>query len=221
MSTVPPPPLPAAAPSTAEPGACDPAGTDGLPRPSDPTLEVWALLLRAHALVRRVLEDRVAHRTAVPLAELEVLLELNAMPDGQLRMAVLADRVLLSRSGLTRRIERLERLGLVERRACPNDARGAYAVITPAGHALGVSAAEDHLSGVREAFGEPLAAAEGLSTLRRGLTALIAAAEAQLPGAGMACLAGGPCPGAGGEERWLEVDSGEDGDRARYTGDDG
>ncbi|HVA20603.1 MAG TPA: MarR family transcriptional regulator [Candidatus Micrarchaeia archaeon] len=163
-----------------------PTATGAAPA-ADPALETWRLFLRAQALVRRLLADRLARLRHVPLGELEVLVQLEAVPEGRLRMAILADRVLLSRSGLTRRIERLERLGLVERQACPNDARGAFAVLTPAGRARSQEAAADHLAGISESFGSPLIAADGLEPLRDALVALVAAAEAQLAGRAVPC----------------------------------
>ena len=174
--------------------------------PADPALQVWALFLRAHALVRHLLAARLARNSRVPLADLEVLLQLEAIPDGRLRMAVLAERVLLSRSGLTRRIERLERLGLVERQACPHDARGAFAVLTVTGRALGVEAAADHLAGVRQAFEDPLIAARGLQPLRAALQALIAAAEAQITGAGLSGPAAVADGGTGQALRYTDAD---------------
>jgi DNA-binding MarR family transcriptional regulator len=67
-------------------------------------------------------------------------------------MSDLADSVLLSRSGLTRLVDRLERAGLVERSECPEDARGLFAEITPEGRRLFRSARHTHLSGVRRRF---------------------------------------------------------------------
>ena len=73
-------------------------------------------------------------------------------PTGRLRMSELADSVLLSRSGLTRLVDRLERQGLLRRESCEKDGRGAYAVITPRGRSLFDRARVTHLDGVREAF---------------------------------------------------------------------
>ena len=75
-------------------------------------------------------------------------------------MTELADRVLLSRSGLTRLVDRLEREGLVERAACPNDARGTHAVLTDAGLVRLRQAAPTHLRGVAEHVTGRLTAAE-------------------------------------------------------------
>ncbi len=185
------------------PAATDPPGTgasDGLaigpPGPADPAAEVWQLFLRAHALVRHQLGERLARLRRVPLTELEVLLLLQAAPDGRLRMAALADHVRLSRSGLTRRIERLERLGLVVRQACPNDARGAFAVVTDVGRAQSREAAQDYWDGVRACFSAPLATTTGLEPLRRGLEALVQAAESQITAGAGVCAPEDAEPGS-------------------------
>jgi DNA-binding MarR family transcriptional regulator len=81
-----------------------------------------------------------------------VLLRLGTAPDGAMRMSVLADSVLLSRSGLTRLVDRLERAGLVERRECEDDARGLLAIITEEGRELWTKARGTHLAGVRRLF---------------------------------------------------------------------
>jgi DNA-binding MarR family transcriptional regulator len=69
-----------------------------------------------------------------------------------MRMSQLADRLLLSRSGLTRLVDRLAKLGLVERRRCPEDARGLLAAITSEGRELFDRARPTHLAGVRRLF---------------------------------------------------------------------
>ena len=69
-----------------------------------------------------------------------------------MRMCDVAESVLLSRSGLTRLVDRLERDGLVERVSCDADARGAYAKLTDAGRAKLRAASTTHLEGVRAHF---------------------------------------------------------------------
>ena len=82
----------------------------------------------------------------------EVLLFLADAPDGRLRMCELADGVLLSRCGLTRLVDRLERDGLVRRERCDDDARGLNAVITAEGRELFARARRTHLAGVRRLY---------------------------------------------------------------------
>ena len=78
----------------------------------------WRRFLRAHALVTRRLENDLMAEHQLPLACYDVLVQLVEAPDRRLRMTELAERVLLSRSGLTRLVDRLEREGLVRREAC-------------------------------------------------------------------------------------------------------
>ena len=113
-------------------------------------LDAWRSFLRAHAKVTRVLDAELSAECDLPLGSYEVLLHLNEAPDRRLRMTDLADRVLLSRSGLTRLVDRLEREGLIQRQSCPSDLRGTNAVLTDAGYERLRTAAPIHLRGVRE-----------------------------------------------------------------------
>ena len=113
-------------------------------------LAAWRGMLRVHANLARVLDAELARTHDLPLSSYEVLLFLNDAPDGRLRMSELAEGVLLSRSGLTRLVDRLERSGMIERERCTDDARGWFAIITPLGRELFGHARETHLAGVRE-----------------------------------------------------------------------
>lgn len=113
-------------------------------------LAAWAGLLRAHSKVTRQLDRELAAESGLSLAQYDVLITLAHAPDRRLRMTELADSVLLSRSGLTRLVDRLERDGLLDRRSCPTDARGTFAVLTSAGLARLRAASVVHLRGVRE-----------------------------------------------------------------------
>ncbi len=97
---------------------------------------VWRSLLEASAAIGARLEAVLDDDALAGLGDLEVLVQLAAAPDGQLRMAVLASRGLLTPSGMTRRVDRLERSGLVRRESCPTDRRGAWASLTPRGRAV-------------------------------------------------------------------------------------
>ena len=111
-------------------------------------LSAWRLFLRAHTQVIRRLEHDLMTEHDLPLASYDVLVQLSEAPDRSLRMTELAERVLLSRSGLTRLVDRLVRDRLVERQACPSDARGTLAVLTDAGAAKLAEAWPTHLRGV-------------------------------------------------------------------------
>lgn len=109
-------------------------------------------MLRVHAALMKDLDTDLAAAHGLSLSTYEVLLFLADSPDGKMRMAQLADSVLLSRSGLTRLVDRLERAGLVEREPCPSDQRGFNALITGEGREVFDAARQTHLSGVRERF---------------------------------------------------------------------
>ena len=120
------------------------------PRASDWRVGVWRSFLRAHATVVRELERDLLGEAGMPLGWYDVLLQLAEVPDRRLRMAELADRVLLSRSGLTRLIDRLQAEGLVRREPSPDDARGTYTVLTAEGFQRLRAAAPVHLSGLQQ-----------------------------------------------------------------------
>jgi DNA-binding MarR family transcriptional regulator len=115
-------------------------------------LGAWGGFLRTHHALVAELDEDLRREHGLPLTSYDVLVQLENAPDRRLRMSELADAVLLSRSGLTRLVERLERKGLLERRECPDDARGAFAVLTDAGVANLRDARKTHLAGVRERF---------------------------------------------------------------------
>jgi DNA-binding MarR family transcriptional regulator len=115
-------------------------------------LAAWRGMLRAHAELTKELDAELAREHNLPLSSYEVLLYLADAPDGRMRMAELADSVLLSRSGLTRLVDRLQREGLLKRERCESDARGYFAEITPKGRRLFDAARRTHLDGVRALF---------------------------------------------------------------------
>jgi DNA-binding MarR family transcriptional regulator len=115
-------------------------------------LAAWRGMLRVHATLTRALDAELTERHGLPLTSYEVLLFLADAPGGRMRMSELADSVLLSRSGLTRLVDRLERDGLLAREQCEEDARGYFAAITDSGRAVFDEARRTHLAGVRERF---------------------------------------------------------------------
>jgi len=139
-----------------------------IPSPRDPRLETWRSFLVAHAQIRRQLERELQAEQSLGLGEYEVLLLLARAEDRQLRMSELADRLVLSRSGVTRLVDRLNAEGLVERTSCDTDRRGAWATLTAAGYERLRRAAPTHLRGVGEHFLDRIPPAE-LETLQRTL----------------------------------------------------
>jgi DNA-binding MarR family transcriptional regulator len=125
-----------------------------LPRSTrrDARLAPWRAFLRAHARVERRLDEDLRTRHGLSLQEYETLLHLAESPERRLRMGRLADSLLLSKSGVTRLVDRLVDDGLVERTSCTSDARGAEATLTALGLSRLRAAAPTHLAGIREHF---------------------------------------------------------------------
>ena len=121
-------------------------------RPGDPRLAPWRAFLEAHARVSRRLDEELRNEHDLSLAEYDTLLTIAWAPERRIRMRLLADSILLSKSGVTRLIDRLVADGLVERIACLSDARGAEAVRTGAGLDRLRAASRTHLRGIEEHF---------------------------------------------------------------------
>ena len=127
-------------------------------------MDAWRSFLRAHAKVTRCLEAELLAEQRLSLGAYDVLAELAAAPDRCLRMAELAEAVLLSRSGVTRLVDRLERAGLVARERVDGDGRGVVARLTAAGANRLGTASRTHLAGVVRHFVE-LLSEQDLATL--------------------------------------------------------
>ena len=136
------------------------AATSSIALLSPRELRAWRGLLRVHARLVKTLDAELVAGHGLGVTSYEVLLYLADAPEGKMRMHEIASSVLLSRSGLTRLVDRLEREQLIERSACASDARGAYAVITPQGRAKLDAARRTHLEGVRRHFLDHLDADE-------------------------------------------------------------
>lgn len=120
----------------------------------------WRGLLKVHTAMVKALDADLEARHGLQLSTYEVLMHLADADADRMRMCDLAQTVLLSRSGLTRLVDRLAREGLLERVACNDDARGAYAKLTPAGREKLDAARATHLAGVRAMFVERFTEAE-------------------------------------------------------------
>ena len=115
-------------------------------------LRAWRGMLQVHAAMTSSLDRQMHAEHGLSVSAYEVLMFLADAPERRLRMAEIADRVLPSRSGLTRLVDRLVALGLVRRNACADDGRGSFAELTEAGQAKFAAARRTHLAGVREFF---------------------------------------------------------------------
>ena len=123
-----------------------------VPRADDPRLRAWIAFLRAYAAVTRRLEAELHAERDLGLAEYDALVQLALADDRRLRMSELAERVVLSRSGVSRLVDRLEATGLVARAACRDDARVSWATLTDAGFDRLREASPVHLRGVQAHF---------------------------------------------------------------------
>ncbi|MCW2927151.1 MAG: transcriptional regulator, MarR family [Thermoleophilia bacterium] len=136
-------------------------------------MEAWQRLLRAHCVLARDLDNELRSTHGMTISDYDVLVQLRDAEDDCLKMSDLSRRTMLTRSGMTRLVQGLERDGLVERRACDADARVSYAVLTPAGQTRLAEARATHHSGIRRVFADHFSDAEAAQ-----LSSLLA----QIPG---------------------------------------
>jgi MarR family 2-MHQ and catechol resistance regulon transcriptional repressor len=137
---------------------------------SDERLTTMGLLFESAAGLRRLFHRQMEMSGATANQSFDILIRLARSDGGQLRMSELATQASLTPSGLTRAVDRLQQQGLVTRRVCPDDRRGSFAQLTPAGQALMDRAIPDHLSHIDEVLGgvfTPEEEAQLASYLRR------------------------------------------------------
>ena len=115
-------------------------------------LQMWRSFLGAHFSVVKYLERRMQEQHGLPLAWWDVMQQLADGPKQGLRMSELADLVLLTRSGITRLVDRMIEAGLIVREPCPGDRRGYYAVITQKGLDTIENVGPDHSRDAWEVF---------------------------------------------------------------------
>ncbi len=120
------------------------------------TFRAWVRFLRAHAAVTGTLNADLVNQHGLTLNDYEVLLYLARAPERRLRRVDLAERVLLTPSGITRLLDGLERAGFVERAQCDTDARVSYAQLTDSGYEKLREAASTHVAGIETIFCEHL-----------------------------------------------------------------
>ena len=143
-----------------------PTNTATKRRLSREELTSWRAFLRAHAVITRALEVELVADQELSLAAYDVLVQLVEAPEHRLRMTELAEAVLLSRSGVTRLVDRLEKAGLVARCRVATDGRGVAAELTPEGLSRLRNASPTHLAGVVRHFVDRLDA-EDLDAIER------------------------------------------------------
>lgn len=146
--------------------------------PSPDSLAAWRSFLEAHARVTDELSRELREAEGMPLSWYDVLIQLSEAEDHRLRMQALADAVLLSKSGISRLVDRMERAGLVRRVVCETDRRGTMAELTDEGWQRLRATAPTHLDGVRRRFADLLAPDE-VEVLTRAMQRI--AAQARRP----------------------------------------
>jgi DNA-binding MarR family transcriptional regulator len=140
---------------------------------------VWALFLTAHAVMIEQVEARLARAGLPALAWYDVLWGLERAEGGRLRMHELAEKVVLSRSNLSRLVDRLEETGLVERERSAEDRRGAFAVLTEEGKVMRRKMWPVYEACIREYFGSVLSDEEA-KVLAEVLRRMLSAARRQI-----------------------------------------
>jgi DNA-binding MarR family transcriptional regulator len=118
----------------------------------DAAIDPWRWLLLAHAAALRAIEFDLVTHGVIPLTWYDVLLELNAAEHRRLRMSELGERVVLSRTRVSRIVDDLVAAGLVERTPNPDDRRSAFAQLTARGRSALRRAAPHYLAGIRRHF---------------------------------------------------------------------
>ena len=139
-------------------------------------IRTWIRFLATHSAITRELEARLMGAHGLTLSDYDVLVQLARAPERKLRNIELAKGVVLTRSGVTRLVDGLEKDGLVARTSCPSDKRGTFVALTDEGLALLREATSTHVSGVRELFVERLGN-EGLEQMDALLRSLPSGAD--------------------------------------------
>lgn len=143
---------------------------------SEEEFRAWDAFQRAYAATTLALERAAEARGGLPLIDHTLLAQIARGPETGMRPSDLAGRGLLTKSGITRALDRLEADGLVGRRTCPSDRRGYLVVLTPKGRSRLLRAAPGHIRAIAEHFAEPLTSEE-LATLTRVMERIAASAD--------------------------------------------
>jgi DNA-binding MarR family transcriptional regulator len=134
---------------------------------------VWRLFLTAHVKVLERIESKMAQAELPSLEWYDVLFVLKEAPEHRLRLSQLAEKLLLSRSNLTRLADRLEKAGLLRREHCPTDRRCTFAVVTEAGLAMQQQMWTVYAEGIAEYFADCLDDAEVLQQVLKRMLMVV------------------------------------------------
>lgn len=123
-------------------------------------LDAWQRMLRANCIAMRTLDAELQSEHGITISDYDVLVSLRSAEDGHLRMSELSKRTMLTRSGMTRLVQGLERDGFVERLNCPSDARVSWIKLSDDGRERLEAARRTHHAGIRRLFADHLEDAE-------------------------------------------------------------
>ncbi|HZP96797.1 MAG TPA: MarR family transcriptional regulator [Candidatus Limnocylindria bacterium] len=134
--------------------------TQSIPRTkrrlSEAEIRAWEAFLRAYAATSHALEREAESRGGLAIGDHFVLVQIARGPETGMRPTELAERALLTKSGVTRAVDRLERADLVARIDCPTDGRGSHVILTVKGRRLLRRAAPGHMRAIAKHFADPL-----------------------------------------------------------------
>ncbi len=147
---------------------------------SDPKVRAFHACLVAHSRITMLMEEYLSRANTLPIRDYDVLVTLEMAENSTLRMNELAERVVYSRSGLTRLVDRLAAEGLVRRERCGRDRRGVYCTLTDQGRAAREAAGPYMLHAIHHVFGQQFSLEE-TSTLLGMMERVQAATENPIP----------------------------------------
>ena len=143
-------------------------------------VDAWEALLRVHAALVPILASEVEDATGLPLSWYDVLLELNSASGRRLRMQNLGERVVLSRTRVSRIVDDMIRRGLVTKEPDPTDGRASLAIITADGRRALRRAAPVYLTGIKRHFTTHLGSNE-LKTIQSGFRRVLSKRSKSTP----------------------------------------
>jgi DNA-binding MarR family transcriptional regulator len=136
----------------------------------------WASFLKVHARVINEIEKELVKAKVIPLTWYDILLSVNGSPGNRKRMIEIAEGVVLTKSGLSRSVDKLTEAGLIIKEACPEDKRGSYAVITEKGIQALKEAWPIYRKCIHKYFGENLDQGE-ITTINQAMNKILASLE--------------------------------------------
>ena len=139
--------------------------------PNERELNIWGTYLAATVRIMERLDNELQQRSHISITDYEILDTLTKIADKKIRMSDLATKVLVSRSRLTYRVDRLVKVGYLEREECSDDRRGLWAILTEKGEHAHAEAKPGHESDIQNWFFDHLNETE-LVVLERVMTSI-------------------------------------------------